>query len=60
VRDRVGKKPTSGPLCPKCKAPLYFDEKGLRCTKCLYLWRPEKKSIVPEDPPPIYQTDEQE
>jgi hypothetical protein len=39
---------------------LFFDEKGLRCTKCLYLWRPEKKSAVPEDPPPIYQTDEQE
>jgi len=56
----VGKKPTSGPLCPKCKAPLFFDEKGLRCTKCLYQWRPDKVTIVPEDPPPIYQTDEQE
>jgi len=56
----VGKKQTTSPFCPWCGAKLYHDGKGLRCTKCLYLWRPDKKIVHPSDPPPVLEKDEQE
>jgi len=54
------KKPTSTPVCPQCGGKLYYDGKGLRCMKCLYLWRPDKKIVHPSDPPPAVGEEDEE
>jgi len=55
----LGKKKTT-PVCPHCGGKLYYDGKGLKCTKCVYVWRPDKTLAHSGESPPAEGKDEQE